>query len=146
MLRELTDVSPEAYASFADAKSEDRRRKAFEAQARQREARRRQRRIPVRGIVDGGAPAGLRRVRRRDGPAGPIRQMAARAQGRRPGGHDRVHARRARARMHKAAWTTSTGTSRARSRRGTMRPVRWCGRDSITPYYTLKETVAVAAD
>ena len=34
MLREMTDVSPEAYASFADSKSEDRRKKAYEAQAR----------------------------------------------------------------------------------------------------------------
>jgi hypothetical protein len=33
MLREVADVSAEAYASFADNKSEDRRRKAYEAQA-----------------------------------------------------------------------------------------------------------------
>jgi hypothetical protein len=33
MLRELTDVSAEAYASFADNKSEERRRKAYETQA-----------------------------------------------------------------------------------------------------------------
>ncbi len=32
ILREVVDVSPEAFASFADAKSEERRRKAYDAQ------------------------------------------------------------------------------------------------------------------
>ena len=41
MLRELTDVSAEAYASFADARSEDRRRKAYDAQLGIVEAHRR---------------------------------------------------------------------------------------------------------
>ncbi len=59
-----------------------------------REARRWRRRSRSAGRVDVDTPARVRRVLRCDGPAGSIRQMAARAQGRRPGRHHRVHARR----------------------------------------------------
>ena len=84
MLREITDVSPEAYASFADAKSEDRRRRRTR-HGQDREARRWRRRSRSEGLVDVDAPGRVCRVLRCDGPTGSIRQMAARAQGRRPG-------------------------------------------------------------
>ena len=57
MVRELTDVSAEAYASFADARSEDRRRKAYDAQLGIFEEHRRAR-------TPGRATRGWRRTRR----------------------------------------------------------------------------------
>ena len=100
MVRELTDVSAEAYASFADARSEDRRRKAYEAQLGIFKNTGAADPGPA-GRVDGGAPSGLCRVRRGDEPARPLRQVAAQPQG--CGGDRRhgVHARRHRPGRHR---------------------------------------------
>ena len=86
----------------------------------EREARRWRRRSRSAGLVDVDTPGRLRRVLRCDGPTGSIRQMAARAQGRRPGRQRPRSCTPGLRPMHKAASTTSTGTQPARSRRTTI--------------------------
>ncbi len=94
LLHEFRDVSPAAYAAFADNGSESRRQRAFDDYAKLAEAARRKGRSAARSRrVDGEPSSGLPRVRRRHRSAGQIRALAAIAQGRHQRRRHRVHAR-----------------------------------------------------
>ena len=95
MLREMTDVSAgqlRQLCGFKVRRIGGRRRMRHRPGSRSAAGWRCRSRSA--GLVDVDTPGRLRRALRCDGPTGSIRQMAARAQGRRPGRQHGVHARR----------------------------------------------------
>ena len=147
MLHEVSDVAPEAYASFADASSDDRRRKAYDsAQA-----------IAKRnGGTSAGAPAS-RDAWMAAHPPGFVEYLDAMGPRGRYGKWLRAHKAAVQvgttAFMHAGIAPDSRSTlddvnrDVARTIRGWDEVTDVMVRERlITPYFTLKETVAAAAD
>ena len=112
LLREFRDVSPAAYAAFADNRSEIAAAARIRRLRQAREAARGQGRAAARPRrVDGEPSAGLSRVRRRARSARQIRAMAAIAQGRHQRRRHRRSCTRASAPTCPGRSTTSTGTA-----------------------------------
>jgi Calcineurin-like phosphoesterase len=144
MLREVTDVSPEAYASFADASSEGRRRKAFDgAQGIAKQAK-------------GAGDPGSRDAWMAAHPLGYVEYLDAMSPRGRYGKWMRAH--KAAVQIGSTAFMHAGIAPDSRStlddvNRDVARAIKaWDDVNEIlvrerliTPYFTLKETVAAAA-
>jgi hypothetical protein len=144
MLREMADVSSEAYASFADAKSDDRRRKAFEAQA------------GIAKRAGGVGDPGPRDAWMAAHPAGYVEYLDAMGPQGKYGKWLRAHKIAAKvettAFMHAGIAPETQGDIDDVNRDAARAIKAWDDSTSvlvrqglITPYFTLKETVAAAA-
>jgi hypothetical protein len=144
MLREVADVSPEAYASFADTKSEDRRRKAYDAQA------------GIAKRAGGAADPGPRDAWMAAHPAGYVEYLDAMSLQGRYGKWLRTHKVAVKiestAFMHAGIAPDAQGgldevnREAARAIKAYDDATNVLVREGlITPYFTLKETVAAAA-
>jgi hypothetical protein len=144
MLREVSDVSPEAYASFADSKSDERRRKAYDTQA------------SIAKRADGAGDPGPRDAWMVKHPAGYVEYLDAMSPQGRYGKWLRLHKVAVKvedtAFMHAGIAPDAQGgiddvnRDAARAIKGYDDATTTLVREGlITPYYTLKETVAAAA-
>jgi hypothetical protein len=145
MLREVADVSPEAFASFADAKSEDRRRKAHDAQK------------GMAKRADGAGDPGPRDAWMAAHPAGFVEYLDAMGPQGRYGKWLRAHKIAVQvddtAFMHAGISPDANDGLDDVNREATRAIKAWDEASDvlvrerlITPYFTLKETVAAAAD
>ena len=126
LLHEFRDVSPAAYASFADARSEGKRQRAFEDYVRLVKRRATPgESAPTRDAWMATHPARVPGARRGARSARQIRTLAAGAQGRHHRRPDRVHARGDQPGDQRDASTTSTAPRRPRLPGGTRRWRRW---------------------
>jgi len=144
MLREVADVSPAAYASFADAASDDRRRKAYESQQ------------GIAKRAGGAADPGPRDAWMAAHPAGYVEYLDAMGPRGQYGRWLRAHKTTVQigdtAFMHAGIAPEARGSLEDVNRDVARAIKSWDDATAtllrerlITPYYTLKETVAAAA-